>query len=562
MNKKLNKKLLVLAITTLTFLTLFSGFNTIAQEDTKEIVDIFEEKTTDGSKGTHTALAEYGTATWCGYCKYAHAAFKNIWAAGTQDFYYVIFVNDMNSYCGQRMTEYNLYGYPTAWFDGGYQVVVGAGSTPAAEANYNNAIDNCEARTVYDVDAQLSVQWLGNAAMNIDVSVQNNEATTYDGHIRVYVTEIVSSLGWTDTNGYPYTFAFLNYAFNQDISISSGNTWSSSTVWDGNNYGFGSITDDNIMVIAAVFNDDWHQGYSYPPSSNPFNAYYVDETVGAVPNLDMGPPEISNVYATPSISIPYENMDIYADVIDDAGIDEVRVIIETPQGGLTNGTMTLDSGNTYRRELTWISLVGTYNYYIWSKDINGNQNTSDVYTFEVMDPAISSLENNWNFVALALNATIDKTDIIVYYSGTDHTWAQAVSDGVVSDYIFGWNRISQSYAFADELIPGEGYWIFAIQTCDLKTPVMSANYDNFITTLDDNWNVIGSSYCETFLKDDITVHYSGTDHTWAHAVTAGMVSDYIFGWNRLSQSYAFADELVPGEAFWVFGTQDCSLYRP
>ena len=114
MNRKLNKKLLVLAITTLTVFIAFSGFNTIAQEEIEEIVDIHETTTTDGSKGTHTVLAEYGTATWCGYCKYAHAAFKNIWAGGNQDFYYVIFVNDVNSYCGQRMTESNLYGYRTA----------------------------------------------------------------------------------------------------------------------------------------------------------------------------------------------------------------------------------------------------------------------------------------------------------------------------------------------------------------------------------------------------------------------------------------------------------------
>ena len=29
---------------------------------------------------THTPLAEFGTATWCGYCKYAHAALKNVYA--------------------------------------------------------------------------------------------------------------------------------------------------------------------------------------------------------------------------------------------------------------------------------------------------------------------------------------------------------------------------------------------------------------------------------------------------------------------------------------------------
>jgi hypothetical protein len=34
------------------------------------------------------------------------------------------------------------------------------------------------------------------------------------------------------------------------------------------------------MVIGALFNPTVHQGYSYPPSGYPFNAYYVDDTTG------------------------------------------------------------------------------------------------------------------------------------------------------------------------------------------------------------------------------------------------------------------------------------------
>jgi len=41
---------------------------------------------------------------------------------------------------------------------------------------------------------------------------------------------------------------------------------------------------DNVAVVAAVYNDEWHQGYSYPPSTKPFDAYYVDDATVAVPN--------------------------------------------------------------------------------------------------------------------------------------------------------------------------------------------------------------------------------------------------------------------------------------
>ncbi len=233
---------------------------------------------------THTVFGEDGTATWCGYCKYAHGALKEIYAEGQYPFYYVTLVCDKNptAYARAR-NDYNLYGYPTLWFDGGYRVNVGAGSIPSAKSAYTNSIISSGSRAVEDIDIDLSVTWRGGTEMEIDVSVDNNEASTYGGHIRVYITEIESSMGWYDTAGDLYTFPLLDFAFNEPLSIPAGGTWSDSTNWDGSANGFPTITKDNIMVIAVVFNDEKHLGYSYPPSSNPFDAYYVDETAAATP---------------------------------------------------------------------------------------------------------------------------------------------------------------------------------------------------------------------------------------------------------------------------------------
>ncbi|UCD74337.1 MAG: hypothetical protein JSV91_11160 [Phycisphaerales bacterium] len=243
-------------------------------------------------KATHTVFAEYGTATWCGYCKYAHGALKEIWAEGLYDFFYVSLVDDKDLWAKNRVrNDYNIYGFPTVFFDGGYDVRVGAGSVPTAKAAYEAAINNCGARDVPDIEAQLSVVWLGNATMDIQLSIVNNEAYDYEGYLRVYVTENESTLGWYDTWGYPYTFPLLDYAFNEDLTIPAGGTWEGAVIWNGNDYdngygvNFGGITMDNTTVIAAVFNDEWHQGYAYPPYNNPFDAYYVDETTGKMPSI-------------------------------------------------------------------------------------------------------------------------------------------------------------------------------------------------------------------------------------------------------------------------------------
>jgi hypothetical protein len=562
MKYKLSKKWLILAVATLLILMSFPNFSSIKIVRNDIDKDNKDAMADNSNKGTHTVLAEYGTATWCGFCKYAHAALKNIWAGGQQDFYYVVFVNDVNPYCAPRMTEYNLYGYPTVWFDGGYQVVVGAGSTAAAEANYNAAIDTSEVRAVYDVDAQLSVEWQGSATMSIDVSVLNNEGSTYDGHIRVYVTEIENTQGWTDTWGYPYTYAFLNYALDQDISIGAGNTWSDSTIWNGNDYGFGSITDDNIMVIAAVFNDDWHQGYSYPPSSNPFDAYYVDETVGAIPSADTDPPIISNIQAIPSVQESGQNVEISADVTDDSGINEVKAVITYPDLSIHNETMILDGGDTYVYDSSY-SMLGTYNFNIWAEDSNGNHDSSGVFSFEVISPYITTVSTNWNLISLPFNKSVDKEDLIVNYGTIDYTWADAVIAGYISDFIFGWDRNTQSYTFANTLEPGYGYWMFAYSTCDILVQgISNVIIDNYITSIHENWNIIGSPLDQSVAKADLIVEYNGYPYSWSDAVTAGYISDFIFGWDRNTQSYTFSDSLEPGYSYWIFSYEHCTLLCP
>lgn len=268
-------------------LFVLSGFGAVAlHSDTTQV--------SSGDQGkdafTHTVFAEDATATWCGYCHYAREALDKIYTSGDYPFYYTCMVDDKNTHAAARNTEYNIYGFPTVFFDGGYKVAVGGGT--GNEAQYRSYITQCGSRTVKDIDVTLNVDWLGNAAMDITASVKNNEATQYDGRIRVYVTEVESSMGWHDTAGHPYTFPFLDYAFNEVISIAAGDTWTDSITWDGHNYNdgyghnFGTIQFGNIMVIATVFNSEWHQGYAYPPSQNPFDAYYVDDTTG----FFVGPP--------------------------------------------------------------------------------------------------------------------------------------------------------------------------------------------------------------------------------------------------------------------------------
>ena len=324
---------------------------------------VYEEEksneTNSSERATHTVLGEYGTATWCGYCRYAHGALIELYDEGQLDFYYITYVCDMNSigysYCNNH---YNLYGYPTLWWDGGRRVDVGAGSVPAAKSTYTSSINYLASQSVKDVDISLAVTWLGGTNMQVDCTVKNNEGTNYGGTIQVAICEKVSSRGWVDTGGVTYTMTFLDWAFNEPLSISSGGTWSDSVTWDGSSHGYPTVTPGNTIIIAAAYNDEWHQGYSYPPSTNPFDAYYVDECVAAEPGASTNdPPE------TPTITGPTNGgidtpLTFTFNSVDPDG-DDVEYYIRWGDGHVENWDGPHASGSdvilahTYTRENTY-----------------------------------------------------------------------------------------------------------------------------------------------------------------------------------------------------------------
>lgn len=239
---------------------------------------------------THTVLGEYGTATWCGHCPPVSDALWSIYNEGTRDFVYVTLVADMNSEADERCEELGLTGYPTVFYDGGYTRVVG--ESPSSdpedeEAMQEASMDIAGQRKVPNVDLDLDVVWNGDASITITVSATNNENeidteitempdeltnqrnVTFKWsiiethwHIRVYVTEIESR--WNDNSGDPYHFGLLGFAINKPITMNSGETYTETVTWDGASHGYGDITQDNIMVIAAIFDSN---GYSVEATS-------------------------------------------------------------------------------------------------------------------------------------------------------------------------------------------------------------------------------------------------------------------------------------------------------
>jgi hypothetical protein len=74
----------------------------------------------------------------------------------------------------------------------------------------------------------------------------------WEGTLRVYVVEHVSSMGWA-VGGELYEFPFLAYAINSNMLSITETTWDTTVTWDGYDYGYNNLQEDNIAVQAVLF---------------------------------------------------------------------------------------------------------------------------------------------------------------------------------------------------------------------------------------------------------------------------------------------------------------------
>jgi len=248
---------------------------------------------------------------------------------------------------------------------------------------------------------------------------------------------------------------------------------------------------------------------------------------------------------TSSPSTAYETLEIgrYTDINYFAGgIDEVRI-------------------SDSNRPSCWITTE--YNNQV---DPDSFYTIGDQQTETILEEYVVSLSANWNKMSLPFNQSVNKTDIIVSYSGTNYTWDEAASSNIILNFIYGWNRIGQNYELIDTLNPGYAYWVWAYYDCDLIFTINSTP-DDLITPLKQLWNTIGFPFNSTKAKEDLIINYNGTNYSWYQATTENneegepLILAFIYSWNRSIQSYELFDILEPGYGYWMYAYYECILKK-
>ncbi len=353
MNGRISRKVFVFGI-----MLLFFGAS-IVVPNSKQIhmsTKNFGEMTPNQNY-SHTVFVGIGTSQNCEPCDPWNQHIHEAYVSGEYDFEYVEMIEFdhegkvLNQKAQEWAESYGIGGYPTSISDGDYQRIIGnyPGKLP-------DVLDECGSREVVDITANITLSWLGNATIQVNITIQNNESIQYNGHIRAFITEIVSR--YDTFGGDPYHFGFLDYAFDKDIFIDAGEEYVNSAVWNGNEHedkhgnDFGDITKNNTQVTLVIYNSD--DGY-------------VDETV--IDRIANSPPNMPTIDG-PTSGNPGTSYD-YDFTATDPDLDDIEeYIVNWGDGNEETITGPFASGSSGTASHTWTE---EWDYIITAKakDING-----------------------------------------------------------------------------------------------------------------------------------------------------------------------------------------------
>ena len=225
---------------------------------------------------------ELGTKIVCSECPKISVILNDLYNSGDYLFYYVSLPQD-NPKALARINDYNIWGYPTVYIDGGYTTLVGSS---IQKSDFEKNITSAAERITPLILISTTAHWDNQTnIISIHIQAENQGASDYKGRLRVYITELISTKWQAGT---PIHFSFLDFLINEDIQISDYDVLSINKTLSASD-----LDPENLMIFSVLFSTEKQTGYSQAPDKNPFEAHYVD-AVSAARVIQGGnlPPEI------------------------------------------------------------------------------------------------------------------------------------------------------------------------------------------------------------------------------------------------------------------------------
>lgn len=141
-------------------------------------------------------------------------------------------------------------------------------------------------------------------------------------------------------------------------------------------------------------------------------------------NVDSAHPSITNVVANPMVQQQDGYVNISCKTTDSLrGINNAKVIITYPNDAQINATLiNIPGTNKYYYHNNY-SIIRNYTYYICTKDVAGNQETSAVHNFSIEQNVTFhtfQLSSPWSLITLPVENNYTASSLLKYFLLSDN----------------------------------------------------------------------------------------------------------------------------------------------
>lgn len=87
-------------------------------------------------------------------------------------------------------------------------------------------------------------------------------------------------------------------------------------------------------------------------------------------------------------------------------------------------------------------------------------NVTDIWVYYIPTGGFPSQADYWDLVSIPCDEVIHKNNMYVRNDTNNYTWAQAVSNGIIKDYIYNYSKANQEYQETSYFNGSLGHWLY------------------------------------------------------------------------------------------------------
>ncbi|MFA5832210.1 MAG: T9SS type A sorting domain-containing protein [Bacteroidota bacterium] len=285
------------------------------------------------------------------------------------------------------------------------------------------------------------------------------------------------------------------------------------------------FTDLNTGKRINLKNTSSYKYYNTSAIARSFMLIIGDSTA---PSLALTTPNGSNIWRSGT------SKNISWLTSDETGIDTIFVYSSSDAGASYSLSMSLGFAQSYNWNVPSEYLNNNYSIKIIARDSLGNTSTvRSAKTFTVVGDSLATTNSpGWSLISVPLTPTDPTTSSI--FDNSSYLWLYLPSTG---------------FTQPSQITLGNGYFLGILSQKNWFVKGMANESDSSTQNLQPGYNIIGNNFVRNVSKNNLFFAQSGSYYNFNSAVSAGLISNALYGFT--SSSYSSVDTMSLFCGYWI-----------